>query len=94
MPEQEQYYRPFPDCRLYCATHSQAIVRLRRHAHPFHLVAIDADDAPTLIDLGASFPVASMTNVLTFYIAAAPNKSDIGVRVVEVSGAAVEFPLR
>ncbi len=34
-----------------------------------------------------------MTNVLTFYIAAAPNKSDIGVRVVEeVSGAAVEFP--
>lgn len=33
-----------------------------------------------------------MTNVLTLYIAAAPNGSDIGVRVVEeVSGAAVEF---
>ena len=36
----------------------------------------------------------SWTNVLTLYIAAAPNGSDIGVRVVEeVSGTVVEFTL-
>jgi hypothetical protein len=58
----------------------------------WQLVHNDGAGVPTLIDLGASFPVASMTNVLTLYIAAAPNGSDIGVRVVEeVSGAAVEF---
>jgi len=57
-------------------------------------VANDGAGAPTLIDLGASFPVNSTTNVLTLYIAAAPNGSDIGVRVVEeVSGAAVEFTI-
>ena len=60
----------------------------------WQLVHNDGSGAPTLIDLGASFPVASMTNVLTLYIAAAPNGSDIGVRVVEeVSGAAVEFTI-
>ena len=60
----------------------------------WQLVHNDGAGAPTLIDLGASFPVASMTNVLTLYIAAAPNGSDIGVRVVEeVSGAAVEFTI-
>jgi hypothetical protein len=54
----------------------------------------DASGAPTLTDLGASFPVNSLTNVLTLYIAAAPNGSDIGVRVVEeVSGAAIEFTI-
>jgi len=60
----------------------------------WQLVHNDGTGAPTLIDLGASFPVASMTNVLTLYIAAAPNGADIGVRVVEeVSGAAVEFTI-
>ncbi len=60
----------------------------------WQLVHNDGAGAPTLIDLGASFPVASMTNVLTLYIAAAPNGSDIGVRVVEeVTGAAVEFTI-
>ena len=60
----------------------------------WQLVHNDGAGAPTLIDLGASFPVNSTTNVLTLYIAAAPNGSDIGVRVVEeVSGAAVEFTI-
>jgi len=58
----------------------------------WQLVHNDGTGAPTLIDLGASFPVASLTNVLTLYIAATPNGSDIGLRVVEeVSGAAAEF---
>jgi hypothetical protein len=60
----------------------------------WQLVHNDGTGAPTLIDLDVDFPVASMTNVLTLYIAAAPNGSDIGVRVVEeVSGAAVEFTI-
>jgi hypothetical protein len=60
----------------------------------WQLVHNDGTGAPTLTDLGASFPVASMTNVLTLTIAAAPNGSDIGVRVVEEgSGAAVEFTI-
>ena len=60
----------------------------------WQLVHNDGAGAPTLIDLGVDFPVASMTNVLTLYIAVAPNGSDIGVRVVEeVSGAAVEFTI-
>lgn len=51
----------------------------------------DGTGAPTLIDLGAGFPVASTTNVLTLYIAAAPNDSTVGIRVVEeVSGAVAE----
>ena len=63
------------------------------HAN-WQLVSNDGAGAPTLIDLGASFPVNSWTNVLTLYIAAAPNGSDIGVRVVEeVSGTVVEFTL-
>ena len=57
-------------------------------------VANNGVGAPTLIDLGASFPANNTTNVLTLTIAAAPNGSDIGVRVVEeVSGAAVEFTI-
>jgi len=60
----------------------------------WQLVHNDGGGAPTLIDLGAGFPVASLTNVLTLYIAATPNGSDIGLRVVEeVSGAAVEFTI-
>jgi hypothetical protein len=60
----------------------------------WQLVHNDGAGAPTLIDLGASFPTTSTTNVLTLYIAAAPNGPDIGVRVVEeVSGAAGEFTI-
>ncbi|MBL9055961.1 MAG: DUF2793 domain-containing protein, partial [Rhodobacteraceae bacterium] len=57
----------------------------------WQLVQNDASSAPTLTDLGASFPVASTTNVLTLTLLAAPNSSEIGVRVVEeVGGAVVE----
>ena len=60
------------------------------HAN-WQLVHNDGTGAPTLIDLGASFPVASLTNVLTLYIAATPNDSAVGILVVEeVSGAVVE----
>ena len=60
----------------------------------WQLVQNDASGAPTLTDLGASFPVASTTNVLTLTLLAAPNSSEIGVRVVEeVSGAVVEAML-
>lgn len=60
----------------------------------WQLVHNDGSGAPTLTDLGASFPVASTTNVLSLYIAAAPNGADIGFRVVEeVSGVAMEFTI-
>ena len=60
----------------------------------WQLVQNDASGAPTLTDLGASFPVASTTNVLTLTLLAAPNSGEIGVRVVEeVSGAVVEAML-
>jgi hypothetical protein len=60
------------------------------HAN-WQIVHNDGSGAPTLIDLGAGFPVASTTNVLTLYIAAAPNDSAVGIRVVEeVSGAVAE----
>ncbi|MFN4098863.1 MAG: DUF2793 domain-containing protein [Pararhodobacter sp.] len=60
------------------------------HAN-WQLVHNDGSGAPTLVDLGPAFPVASLTSVLTLYIAAAPNDTEIGVRVVEeVSGVAVE----
>ena len=60
------------------------------HAN-WQIVHNDGTGAPTLIDLGAGFPVASTTNVLTLYIAAAPNDSTVGIRVVEeVSGAVAE----
>lgn len=60
----------------------------------WQLVHNDALGAPTLVDLGASFPVDSLTNIITLYIAATPNSTDIGVRVVEeVSGAFAEFTL-
>ncbi len=70
-------------------------IGFQRGSHTnWQLVHNDGAGTPTLIDLGASFPVNSLTNVLTLYIAAAPNGSDIGVRVVEeVSGAAVEFTI-
>lgn len=60
----------------------------------WQFVQNNASGAPTLTDLGASFPVASTTNVLTLTLLAAPNSSEIGVRVVEeVSGAVVEAVL-
>ena len=60
------------------------------HAN-WQIVHNDGTGAPTLIDLGAGYPVASTTNVLTLYIAAAPNDSAVGIRVVEeVSGAVAE----
>jgi hypothetical protein len=60
------------------------------HAN-WQIVHNDGTGVPTLIDLGAGFPVASTTNVLTLYIAAAPNDSAVGIRVVEeVSGAVAE----
>jgi len=60
----------------------------------WQLVYNDALGAPTLVDLGANFPVNSYTNIITLYIFAAPNSATIGVRVVEeVSGASAEFTL-
>lgn len=54
----------------------------------------DGSGAPTLTDLGASFPIGSTTSVLTLTLLAAPNSGEIGVRVVEeVSGAVVEAVL-
>ena len=60
----------------------------------WQLVHNDATGAPTLTDLGASFPVASLTNVLTLFIAAPPNGASVWVRVVdEVSGAVFELEI-
>ncbi|MFO1144527.1 MAG: DUF2793 domain-containing protein [Amaricoccus sp.] len=56
----------------------------------WQLVTNDASGAPTLVDMGASFAIAT-GGVLTLTIAAAPNASSIWVRVVdEVSGAVFE----
>ena len=52
----------------------------------WQLVQNDGSGAPTLTDLGASFPI-NTTDVLTIFIGAAPNDSSIGVRVInETSG--------
>ncbi len=60
----------------------------------WQLIYNDGSGAPTQVDLGASFPVNSTTNVYTLVIYCAQNGSAIGVRVVnEVSGAAVEYSL-
>jgi hypothetical protein len=56
----------------------------------WQLVANDASGAPTLVDIGASFAIAT-GGVLTLTIAAVPNASSVWVRVVdEVSGAVYE----
>ena len=56
----------------------------------WQLVTNDASGAPTLIDMGASFAIAT-GGVLTLFIAAAPNAGSVWVRVVdEVSGAVFE----
>jgi hypothetical protein len=54
------------------------------------LVTNDASGAPTIVDMGASFAIAT-GGVLTLTIAAASNVSSISVRVVdEVSGTVFE----
>ncbi|TYB86017.1 DUF2793 domain-containing protein [Oceaniovalibus sp. ACAM 378] len=70
-------------------------ISFQRGTHTnWQLVHNDGAGAPSLTDLGGSFPVASTTNILSLYIAAAPNGGDIGVRVVEeVSGVAIEFTI-
>ena len=51
----------------------------------------DGAGVPTKVDLGASFPVTSLTNIYTLFIAAPPNGDSVFFRVVEeVSGAVVE----
>ena len=56
----------------------------------WQLVSNDASGAPTLVDMGASFAIAT-GGVLTLTIAASPNAGSVWVRVVdEVSGAVFE----
>jgi hypothetical protein len=56
----------------------------------WQLVANDASGPPTLVDMGASFAIAT-GGVLTLTIAAAPNASSVWVRVVdEVTGSDFE----
>ncbi|NEX48154.1 DUF2793 domain-containing protein [Pseudotabrizicola algicola] len=63
------------------------------HAN-WQIVHNSGSGAPTLINLGASFPVDAPTNVLTLFLYAAPNASSVWVRVVEeVSGAIAEVEL-
>jgi hypothetical protein len=66
-------------------------IGFQRGAHTrWQLVANDANGAPTLADMGASFAIAT-GGVLTLFIAAPPNGSSVWVRVVdEVSGAVFE----
>jgi hypothetical protein len=53
-------------------------------------VTNDASGAPTLVDMGASFAIAT-GGVLTLMIAATPNAGSVWVRVVdEMSGAVFE----
>ena len=59
----------------------------------WQLVHNDGSGAPTLTNLGASFPI-NTTDVLTIFIGAAPNDSTIGVRVInETSGDAFDAVL-
>lgn len=63
------------------------------HAN-WQIVHNSGSGAPTLINLGASFPVDAPTNVLTLFLYAAPNASSVWVRVVEeVSGAVAEVEI-
>ncbi len=56
----------------------------------WQLVTNDASGAPTLVDMGASFAIAS-GGVLTLIIAARPNAGSVWVRVFdEVSGVVFE----
>ncbi|NEX48699.1 DUF2793 domain-containing protein [Pseudotabrizicola algicola] len=63
------------------------------HAN-WQIVHNSGSGAPTLINLGASFPVDAPTNVLTLFLYAAPNATSVWVRVVEeVSGAIAEVEI-
>jgi hypothetical protein len=63
------------------------------HAN-WQIVHNSGSGAPTLINLGASFPVDSATKVLTLFLYAAPNAASVWVRVVEeVSGAIAEVEI-
>ncbi|MCC5960740.1 MAG: hypothetical protein JJU24_17205 [Natronohydrobacter sp.] len=63
------------------------------HAN-WQIVHNSGSGAPTLIDLGADFPVDAPTNVLTLFLYAAPNAASVWVRVVEeVSGAIAEVEI-
>ena len=63
------------------------------HAN-WQIVHNNGSGAPSLIDLSPGFPVASTTNVMTLFILAAPNSSEVGIRVVEeVSGAVAEVTI-
>jgi hypothetical protein len=56
----------------------------------WQLVTNDASGSPTLVDMGASFAIAT-GGALTLFIAAAPNAGSVSVRVVdEVTGAVSE----
>ncbi|WP_136646563.1 DUF2793 domain-containing protein [Tabrizicola sp. YIM 78059] len=63
------------------------------HAN-WQIVHNSGSGAPTLVNLGASFPVDAPTNVLTLFLYAAPNATSVWVRVVEeVSGAVAEVEI-
>ena len=63
------------------------------HAN-WQIVHNSGSGAPTLINLGAGFPVDSATNVLTLFLYAASNASSVWVRIVEeVSGAVAEVEI-
>jgi hypothetical protein len=66
-------------------------IGFQRSTHTrWQLVTNDASGAPTLVDMGASFAIAT-GGVLTLTIAASPNGSSVWVRVVdEVNGAVFE----
>lgn len=63
------------------------------HAN-WQIVHNSGSGSPTLVNLGASFPVDAPTNVLTLFLYAAPNATSVWVRVVEeVSGAIAEVEI-
>ncbi|NHB78328.1 DUF2793 domain-containing protein [Rhodobacter calidifons] len=63
------------------------------HAN-WQIVHNSGSGTPTLINLGASFPVDSATKVLKLFLYAAPNAASVWVRVVEeVSGAIAEVEI-
>lgn len=66
---------------------------LGTHAN-WRIVHNDNAGAPTQVNLGGAFSLASTTAVLTLTLSCAPNGTEIGLRVVEEeSGAAVEAVL-
>ena len=77
---------------LAAVTHCIGIGFQRGTHTNWQLVNNGASGSPQLTDLGASFPVASLSNVLTLTIHASAQASSIFVRVVEeVSGAVIEL---